>query len=237
MTHRFFSQDPIHNERVTLTDDQAHHLTHVMRFKVGEQVTVFDGSGWEAIAEISDSSRREVHLQILSRHEVSRELDTELSLAIALPKGDRQKFLVEKLVEVGVTRLIPLTTQRSVAQPAPKAIQRLTKNVVAACKQCERNRLMQIDAPTSLAQLVNTPEFEQSQKLIATTHGESLAIGSIEPKPSVLIAIGPEGGFSQEENELVQANGFQAIRLGPSILRVETAALTVAAILGIGKWK
>ncbi len=235
MAHRFFCSESLQSDQAVLAEDQAHHLINVMRFKVGQEVVLFDGRNWEARAEIESMNRREVQLKILERSEVDRELPVVLVFAVALPKGDRQKFLIEKLVEVGVKSLIPLVTERSVAQPSDKAIGRLHKSVINACKQCERNRLMEIESSVRLAELCSDSKYTDYQKLIATTHGESTSIGQIVPAMKILVAIGPEGGFSQTENELAQSNGFTAIRLGRSILRVETAAVVVAAIIGVGK--
>lgn len=235
MAHRFFSENFLQEDQVTLADDQAHHLIHVMRYQVGQKVTLFNGRNWEAQAEIQSMSKREVTLKILDRAEIDRELPWELVFAVALPKGDRQKFLIEKLVEVGASQLIPMETERSVAQPSEKTVQRLTKSVVNACKQCERNRLMTIQSSVRFKDLCVDEVFSGYQKLIATTHGTSQSINEISMKDKILIVIGPEGGFSLAENELAEASGFQAIRLGPSILRVETAALVAATLLGIGR--
>lgn len=235
MAHRFFCDEFIQQDQVTLADDQAHHLIHVMRYQVGQEVTLFNGRNWEARATIQSMNKRQVVLDVVERSEVSRELPIELVFAVALPKGDRQKFLIEKLVEVGAHRLIPIETERSVAQPSGKTVERLKKSVINACKQCERNLLMCIDDSVRFAELCADPQFSEYTRLIATTHGESQAINQIKSSKQILVVIGPEGGFSLNENELAQANDFQAIRLGPSILRVETAALVAATLLGIGK--
>ena len=154
MSSRFYTADSIQNDRVGLVEEQAHHLLHVLRIKAGQEVTVFDGSGTEATARVESLNKREVQLEILQRRAVDRELPIELTLAVAIPKGDRQKVLVEKLVELGVTALVPITTERSVAQPNDKALGRLRKSVIEASKQCERNRLMQIESPRTFAELV-----------------------------------------------------------------------------------
>ena len=237
MPSRFYTADSIQNDFVALIDEQAHHLMHVLRIKAGQEVTVFDGSGTEATARIESMTKRDVNLEILERRVVDRELPVELTLAVAIPKGDRQKVLVEKLVEVGVANLIPITTERSVAQPNDKAIQRLRKSVIEASKQCERNRLMQIETPCSFADLVTSERFADSSRLICTTHAAKSPISKFEladSSRSIVVAIGPEGGFTRMENESAAANGFQAIQLGHRILRVETAAIVVAALLGIG---
>ncbi len=126
MSERFFSSEPIVAEHVTLDGAEAHHLIHVMRAGAGDSVTLFDDSGAEFTAQIEKAGRSAVELRIIARHVVDRELPFELSVGVALPKGDRQKWLVEKLTELGVTTLIPLETQRGVAQPNAAALGRLS---------------------------------------------------------------------------------------------------------------
>ena len=124
-----------------------------MRATPGTQVTLFDGSGDEFAAAVDRVGRSEVELAILSRESINRELPFALTLGVALPKGDRQKWLVEKAVELGVARIVPLRTQRSVAQPVEQALVRLRRAVIEASKQCGRNRLLQIDPPQTMARL------------------------------------------------------------------------------------
>ena len=124
-----------------------------MRATPGTQVTLFDGGGDEFSATVAQLRRSDVELSILSRESIDRELPFDLTLGVALPKGDRQKWLVEKAVELGVTRIVPLRTRRGVAQPVEQALVRLRRAVIEASKQCGRNRLLQIDEPR------NWPDF------------------------------------------------------------------------------
>ncbi len=148
MMRRFYCATQIRSETVILTDTEAHHLTHVLRSQPGDQVVLFDGSGQEFIAEIQELRRREVHLRILSSEIVSRELETRIVLAVALPRGDRQDWLAQKAVELGVAELIPLQTERVVAIPSAKSRARLQRTVIEASKQCGRNQLMQVHSAT-----------------------------------------------------------------------------------------
>jgi 16S rRNA (uracil1498-N3)-methyltransferase len=181
--------------------------------------------------------RNEVELTALARESVDRELPFELTLGVALPKGDRQKWLVEKAVELGVTRIVPLCTQRGVAQPVDQALARLRRSVIEASKQCGRNRLLKIEEPKSWEEyLENSSNGVQdsscpSLRLIAHPGAECRWDTVFRPEHqtlhpnSVLLAIGPEGGFTDEEASLAVASGWTAVDLGPRILRVETAAL------------
>ena len=238
MSQRFFVASPISGNRATLIESEAHHLIHVMRASVGDEVTLFDGSGCEFAARIESIGRGEVALTIIQRRAVDRELPLRLTLAVALPKGDRQQMLVEKATELGVTELVPLITQRGVAQPGEAARNRLRRAAIEAAKQCGRNRLMEI-APSApwldyAARLAEAKPQSFAARLMAHPGGQPLASNRQSmlhwpASASVVAAIGPEGGFTHEEVTLGTAAGWQLVDLGPRILRVETAVLAIAA--------
>lgn len=234
MSDRFYTAELITGDHVTLDGQEAHHLLHVMRAKVGDQITLFDGSGAEFAAEIAKCGRSEVEARVLERREVDRELPFALVVGVSLPKGDRQKWLVEKLTELGVTELVPLTTERGVAQPTDSALERLARSVVEAAKQCGRNRLMQITLPQTLDDWVSSAESSpDSRRLIAHPDGKSLAtLDLVNPLPTH-IAIGPEGGFTDAEVAAAVAYGWRSVHLGQRILRIETAAAALAAVVAL----
>ncbi len=241
MSERYFVETPITTDRATLRGPEAHHVIHVMRLKEAARVTLFDGSGSQFTARIERIGRTEVELGILSRDEVDRELPISLVLGVALPKGDRQKWLVEKAVELGVGRLVPLRTARSVARPTRQALERLQRTVIEASKQCGRNRLMEIASPRDWTEFVGTAGSD-SLRLFAHPNAPSAsatAVSAVFPIPTgehvVLLGVGPEGGFTDEEVALAAAAGWQQVDLGPRILRVETAALALAAQVA-GTW-
>src|SRR5690606_36501653 len=144
MSQRFFVSTPITQDTILLGGDEGHHLARVMRAKPGDRIVLFDGGGAEYVACVLSVGRDAVELQVLQRREANRESRRFVVLGVALPKGDRQRFLVEKAVELGVARLVPLETRRGVAQPTASALARLERAVVEASKQCGRNRLMDI---------------------------------------------------------------------------------------------
>ncbi|MHB1036935.1 MAG: 16S rRNA (uracil(1498)-N(3))-methyltransferase [Pirellulales bacterium] len=232
MANRFFITGPITTDRVTIAGDEAHHLAHVMRARAGDEVTLFDGSGAEFTARIDRVGKHQVELAVLSRQEIDRELPFRLTLGVAMPKGDRQRWLVEKVVELGVTRLVPLRTARGVAQPVPNALERLRRAVIEASKQCGRNRLMQVAEPGDWADFLAAAPSE-SLRLVAHPGGAHRpACPSCQsPASEVYLAIGPEGGFSDEEIAVAQAAGWETADLGPRILRIETAAILMVARL------
>ncbi len=228
MSQRYYVSQPIEADRLLLDGAEAHHLLHVMRAKPGHEIVLFDGHGAEFLARVERCGRADVECTVLSQKDTNRELAFQLTLAVALPKGDRQRWLVEKVVEMGVGRLIPLVTERSVARPTGSTIQRLGRTVIEASKQCGRNVLMQIAEPIAWEALVQT---EAGHRLIAHPGGEPMAAIQWTGANSVTLAVGPEGGFTGEEVTAAKNAGWQVVDLGPRILRVETAALVFAAIL------
>ncbi len=231
MPDRFYHPPPLAIGAVTLDGPEAHHLIHVLRAKPGLEVTLFDGSGAEFRARVETLQRAAVQLTAHARGEVDRELSTFVTLAVSLPKGERQRWLVEKATELGASRLVPLVTQRSVAQPTAEAIGRLQRAVIEASKQCGRNRLMEISPPTTWDQLVGSAD-ESALRLVADPGGKPIS----QPPSAAqqcLLAIGPEGGFTDDELQLGIHSGWQPVDLGPRILRIETAAVALLAAVAL----
>ncbi|MEX0587021.1 MAG: 16S rRNA (uracil(1498)-N(3))-methyltransferase, partial [Pirellulales bacterium] len=230
MSRRFFSEQAIVGPAVTLRGPEAHHLAHVLRAKPGDEVELFDGLGAEFSARIERVGRTEVQLAIVESRPVERELDFELTLAVALPKGDRQRWLVEKATELGVARLVPLVTQRSVAQPAAGAIERLRRTVIEASKQCGRNRLMEVNDLLAWHDwLASAPA--DACRLVGHPGGLGAITASAAGARQVFASIGPEGGFTEEESAAAERAGWTLVDLGPRILRVETAATLLTAMV------
>jgi 16S rRNA (uracil1498-N3)-methyltransferase len=234
MPDRFFSAEPIAASTAVLVGAEAHHLIHVLRAKPGLAVTLFDGNGAEFAAHVVQVGRSEVNLAIDQRREVDRELPIRVCVGVALPKQDRQRWLVEKLVELGVDRLVPLVAARAVAQPSPEALERLSRSVVEASKQCGRNRLMEIGSGQKPA------EFWQNfaaipVRWLAHPGGSSLpaALAEAGPANAAVLAIGPEGGLTDEEVAAAKSCGWQTIDLGNRILRIETAAFALASAVAL----
>jgi 16S rRNA (uracil1498-N3)-methyltransferase len=233
MADRYFVETPVQGRRVVLIGPEAHHLAHVMRVQPGDDAILFDGSGDEFAAVVRAVRRSEVELEVLERRTVDRELPIEVTLGVSLPKGDRQKWLVEKVVELGLARLVPLVTARSVAQPVAQALARLERGVIEASKQCGRNRLMQVLPPQDWTQFL-AAAADARFRLIAHPGGTALrrlAAGGTSAPKSVCLAVGPEGGFTDAEVEQALAAGWQMVDLGPRILRVETAAVALTALI------
>lgn len=227
MSERFFLDTAPEAGRAELSGDEARHLARVLRAKVGDTVSVFDGRGREWPARVAALGRDRVGLDLGPVVEVAPP-SRALTLAVALPKGDRQKWMVEKLTELGCARLVPLVTTRGVAEATPAAVQRLTRSVVEACKQCGRNTLLEIGSPLTVAEVL-TGRDTATLALVADPGGEPLGSAVTGHAGHVLALVGPEGGFTAEELETAATAGCRRVSLGPHVLRVETAAIALAA--------
>jgi 16S rRNA (uracil1498-N3)-methyltransferase len=229
MSERFLLESPPHEGHATLTGDEARHLARVLRAKVGDEIRVFDGGGREWPAQVAAIDRDRVALTVGEPLPAGPGPARPLTIAVALPKGDRQKWLVEKLTELGAERLVPLVTARGVAEATASAQARLARGVIEACKQCGRNTLMEIGAPSTLEALAR--RHPDALRLIAHPGGRPLD-DCIRTKAGEIVAtIGPEGGFTPDEIETADRLGFERVSLGPHILRIETAAIAIAATL------
>lgn len=229
MGERFFLNAEPQGTRALLAGEEARHLTRVLRARVGDEVIVFSGTGCEWPARVTHVARDAVALEVGTARVDPPPL-VSLALAVALPKGDRQKWLVEKLTELGVGRLVPLQTQRGVAEATPAVLDRLRRTVIEACKQCGRNTLMELGAPMTPAELV-AGASAATRLVLATPDGPALATDDRDHTSSTLGLVGPEGGFTVDEVAIFRAAGAWPARLGPHVLRVETAAIALAAAI------
>ncbi|HEV7278613.1 MAG TPA: RsmE family RNA methyltransferase [Pirellulaceae bacterium] len=241
MSERFFV--PAIRDVTRIEGVEAHHLLHVLRARQGERVTLFDGSGREAVAEIVALGRSDVETRTLEVADLDRELPIRVEFAMPLPKADRAGFLVEKLTELGVARLTPMVTERSLSSASGSAKaekpEKLLRRSIDACKQCGRNRLLEIGEPTSFADvLANDPDAirwiadaqgPHANRLTAEAFaGAPLAEIAI---PKVVVLVGPEGGFTEEERTQAKSADWQPVGIGRTILRMETAAIGLAAVI------
>lgn len=231
MSRRFFCETPLASlpagTTVPLAGDEAHHLARVMRAKVGDEIELFDGSGGYGPARITRITKQAADLELLTPPQLEPAAATELILAVALPKGDRQHWLIEKCTELGVAKLIPLSTANSVAEANDSARERMRRWALEACKQCGRNRLLEIQAPLSLAEL-QAKFAKHPCRLVAHPGEQGLGEAVREIPSSAVVVIGPEGGLLAEEVASLTTGGWQPVRLGRQILRIETAAIAVA---------
>ncbi len=230
MSSRFFSESPPENGRIVLGREEARHLHKVCRLGTGDTVQVFNGRGSAWQAEILESSANSALLQTLSEPLVTREPTLSVSIASAVPKGDRLDWLIEKATELGAERFIPLSTAYSVVDPRDSKLARLRRAVVESCKQCRRDTLMTIEPVMSWQELMSAADGPL--KLLADPDGRPPSDWPpiVSGRP-VILAVGPEGGFSPAERSTALEREWQPINLGVYILRMETAAIAGCASL------
>ena len=235
MSERFYVNCGLELGAAAIQGAEAHHLAVVCRLRPGDAVCLFNGDGREYHAVILEAGKRSVELDVQRVAAPERELPFHLEIAVPLPKGDRAQFLVEKLTELGVKRLTPLRTARSVVHPGESKLEKLERWAIEASKQCGRNVLLEIAPLTDWAVYCGGGDLPE-QRWLAHPGGPERAEGVSPPRTTALdrvFAVGPEGGFTEEEVERACALGWRRIGLGPRILRVETAAVALAAWAGL----
>jgi len=211
-----------------LPEAVAHHATRVVRLGPGDALTLFDGTGGEYAATIVGSGRRGVSVRIEAFDPVERESSLAIVLAQAVAANDAMDYAVRKATELGAAVIQPLVTERSAPLPAAERGERRLAHwrqiVVAACEQCGRNRLPAVRSPRALSDwLADRPD---GGVVLAPEGASSLA--ALPAAPRALL-IGPEGGLAAGELAAAQRAGFVAVRLGPRVLRTETAAVAALA--------
>ena len=234
MADRFYTPQPLSSGSFVLDGPEAHHLAVVRRFVAGDRVVLFNGDGRDYPALVLSVDKKQVLLDIHPGTFADRELPTRIEIASALPKGDRGDFLVEKLTELGIARFTPLVTERTVVQPKDGRVERFQRAVIEACKQCGRAVLMEIGLPAGWTAFTRVDRLP-TEKWILHTATPSLDLQPVA-RPGgegMVVAIGPEGGFTEGEVELARSAGWKVVSLGSRVLRVETAAVAVAAWLAI----
>ena len=232
MADRFYTDAPLAPGEFVLSGPDAHHLSTVRRFEIGDCVTLFNGDGCEYPAEILSVGKKQVVLTVLSREVVNREPPFPVVIGSALPKADRADYLIEKLTEVGGTLFVPLLTSRAVVQPKETKTDKLTRAVIEASKQCGRNVLMRVDRPQTFAEFILRPDLPPAKYILHTGGEERTVAASVDRSAlaqGVTFAVGPEGGFTPEEVAAATAAGWKPISFGARVLRVETAVVVAAA--------
>lgn len=209
--------------------EEGRHLVEVLRARVGDRFTVFDESR-EALAEVVDLGPP-VRYRILEERRPEREVGVEVVLYVALLKGDKLAEVVRAATELGATRIQPLITRHSVPKEMGEGkLKRLKAIAKEAAKQSGRLRVPEVLPPIPLEAV---PEVEQG--LLAHVGARALVREVLDPNRNLSLAVGPEGGFAEEEVALLQERGFTPVSLGRRILRAETAAIALLALATAGE--
>ena len=225
---------------VFITGADVNHICHVLRMRVGEQFYVTDGeSGGKYLCALKAASEDQVTCDILRNIEESSELPCEITLYQGLPKADKMELIIQKAVELGVHRIVPVSTKRSIVKlddkKAGAKISRWQGIAEAAAKQSKRDVIPQIgDVMTLKAALAEAADFEVSMMPYENAEGMAFTrklLDEIRPGQRIAIFIGPEGGFDESEVEAALSQGTQPVTLGRRILRTETAGLAMLSML------
>lgn len=231
--HRFFAlPESFRDERVLLDSGETRHLRDVLRLAEGANVTVFDGCGAEYSCTVVEIKKTETELLILNKQEpASPESHLKLTLAAAMLKGEKFDLVVQKAVELGVVELIPLQTVRCDVKPrdASKRAERWRRIAMEAAKQAGRASLMKVTDPMDFEAFVRGDRSSSGLILFSERDGQQkLENPGTE---SLTAVVGPEGGWDDKELALARAEGITIITLGGRILRAETAAIAITAVL------
>jgi 16S rRNA (uracil1498-N3)-methyltransferase len=217
-----------------LPQDVSTHVARVLRAREGQVLTLFDGRGGEYDATIVQIDRRGVRVQIDLHRAIERESPLRLTLLQALARGERMDFIVQKATELGVAAIVAMGGDRSVVRLDGAGLARRCEHwravAISACEQCGRNRVPTISAVPDLASACVQADAASLRLLLAPEAGQTLTALARQAS-SIAVAVGPEGGFSDEERSLAQHHGFQLCRLGPRVLRAETAPLAALAAI------
>jgi 16S rRNA (uracil1498-N3)-methyltransferase len=226
---------------ITLPAQAGQHLVRVLRLESGARFVVFDGRGGEYAAELAIAGKQ-VRARVLSHDAVERESPLDVTLLQGIARGERMDLIVQKATELGVTRIVPLIAERSVVKVDAQQRERKRAHwqsiAISACEQCGRNRVPPVTAPMALGDAVQSLPAGGRRCLLAADGTESLTAAHAGGRPIALL-IGPEGGLADNERKFALANQFTACRLGPRIMRTETAGLAALAALqsAVGDFK
>lgn len=230
---RFFCTD-IREPYIHITGDDAHHISRVLRLREGDSLVICDGNGTDYTADIEEIAPHEVRLIITGSSPTLSEPSLQITLYQGLPKGDKMEWIIQKTVELGVCRIVPVITERSIARPdaakAAKKQERWQKIAAEAAGQSGRGLIPPVEIPISWQQLCDRVRPEET--LVFYEGGGESLLSLIGPdRRELAVIIGPEGGFSGEEIGALTEMGVQTATLGPRILRCETAPIAALSVI------
>ena len=228
--------------RVKLSGSEAHHAANVLRLKVDDTVTLVDGRALEYIARVIGIQRGQVDLEIIEQQTGLAESGLDLTLGLGLLKADKMDYVVQKATELGLATLVPIASERSTIKLAgsreENRLERWRKISRQSLKQCRRSRPVEINPVTDLSGFLDITRQAELKLMLHPRLSDAPSplwndlLAARQSIRSVAALVGPEGGFTENETAEARRAGFEILPLGPRILRSETAAIAVIAILG-----
>ena len=240
MQHFYIEPEAVAEGKVRITGSDYNHIKNVLRMKQGEELAAVDGFGTEYLCRISGFEAETVICDVVSAEESRFELPAEIVLFQGLPKKDKMELIVQKAVELGVSRIVPVVTKRTIVkldstEKEKKRTERMNAISLAAAKQCGRGIVPVVTAPVSFKEAVEEASaFDTAMipyELADDIDSSRRLIKSLPGKKTIGVFIGPEGGFDRTEVELAISKGIVPITLGKRILRTETAGLCVLSLI------
>lgn len=233
MTRLYFPGEIAEHGECHVMAHQAHHAIHVLRLQSGDAITLFDGRGVEYAAVIRRIDKSGLTLAVTTRSEIDRESPLKVTLAQGVSSGERMDYTVQKCVELGISAIQPLMTQRSVVrltgERADKRVAHWRAIAVAACEQCGRNYVPEVLPVIALSSWLGAP---QNTTRYLLSPGAPTCLRELDrPQGPITLLVGPEGGWNEEETLASRVAGFTPLALGPRVLRTETAAVAALAAL------
>ncbi|QNN45838.1 16S rRNA (uracil(1498)-N(3))-methyltransferase [Thermomonas brevis] len=233
LTRSFVALPLQSGDTVTLPDDAAAHLVRVLRLQAGDACVLFNGDGFDYDARIVAADKRGAQAEVLGARRIDNESPLRISLVQGIARGEKMDLILQKATELGVARILPVDSERSEvkldAQRAAKRLAHWREVVVSACEQSGRAVVPEVLAPQPLAQGAALREGHGflldpfADRTLASLQGGELRVCTL--------AIGPEGGWSPRDREQLMAAGYEGLRLGPRVLRTETAGIAAIAAL------
>ena len=232
-TPRFFVPAELSlSGEIELPQRAARHCS-VLRLHRGESIIVFNGDGGEFVAELTRASGNIARVRLVSKRATERESPLAIELAQCVSSGNRMDLTLQKSTELGVSRIVPLASDRSIVkltgQRADRRVAHWRNVVIAACEQCGRNRVPEVTAISNFHEFLATTAGPRLRLLLTPDATQELK--ALTPAATVTLLVGPEGGLSSDERRSAEGSGFIPVRFGPRVLRTETAPLAAIAAM------
>lgn len=217
---------------IQLEESASHHLSKVLRMQAGRELILFNGKGGEYTASIQEVGKKQVSVSVTDFASENRQSPLQLELAIGISRGERFEWVLQKATELGVTKITPLITERTEVKVTgdrqEKIMERWQQILISACEQCQRNLLPELSPPQHIGAWLG---HVVSDLRFVLHHRDSKTLPADQQPQSIALLIGPEGGLSESEIAQAQHKNFNALTLGPRVLRTETAPIAAISLV------